>query len=208
MPTTNPPRRTQQERSAASRTALVRAAARGIARTGYTRLSLEDVAREAGYSRGALYHQFAGKEELALAVVEWVDRTWDAEVGTVLTGPGGPVETLLDLAAEHARFCRRHDVARVIQVLRIEFNDTEHAVGRALAGTTAKTESDLLRLIRAGRRDGSVPPGPPATATAQALGHALEAVSIGVAGRPPHDVDLAVRAARGILGLTGGTGAG
>ncbi|GAB3759688.1 TetR/AcrR family transcriptional regulator [Microlunatus parietis] len=200
MATTNPTRRTQQERRAASRTALVRAAAQGIARTGYTRLSLEEVARVAGYSRGALYHQFAGKEEVALAVVEWVDRTWDAEVGPALDRTGDPAELLLALAAEHARFCRRHDVARVIQVLRIEFNDPEHPVGRAIAATVAKTEADLLRLIRAGRRDGSIPPGPPATQTAQALGHALEAVSIGVAGAP-YDVALAVRAARGILGL-------
>ena len=66
------PRRTQAARRAATRAALLEAAARGLSRAGYGNLILEQVASEAGYTRGALYHQFAGKEELALAVVEWV----------------------------------------------------------------------------------------------------------------------------------------
>ena len=41
---------------------------------------LEQVARDAGYTRGALYHQFKDKEDLALAVIEWVDETWRREV--------------------------------------------------------------------------------------------------------------------------------
>ncbi|MFK0183575.1 hypothetical protein ACIQV1_05090 [Streptomyces rubiginosohelvolus] len=39
---------------------------------------------EAGCTRGALYHQFAGKEEVASAVVGWVRQTWWEEVGQVL----------------------------------------------------------------------------------------------------------------------------
>ena len=62
---------TQAERRARSRGALLEAAARGLSRYGYGNLKLEEVAREAGYTRGALYHQFSGKEDLALAVVRW-----------------------------------------------------------------------------------------------------------------------------------------
>jgi AcrR family transcriptional regulator len=65
-------RPTQVERRARSREALLESAARGLSRYGYANLVLEEVAREAGYTRGALYHQFADKEDLALAVVEWV----------------------------------------------------------------------------------------------------------------------------------------
>ncbi|MDQ1633011.1 MAG: hypothetical protein QOC80_2983, partial [Frankiaceae bacterium] len=65
-------RRSQADRRERSRDALLEAAARGISRSGYANLRLEDVAREAGYTRGALYHQFAGKQELTLAVVAWV----------------------------------------------------------------------------------------------------------------------------------------
>src|SRR6059036_3879608 len=78
-----PRRRTQAERSARTRNALLESAARGLSRYGYGNLVLEDVAREAGYTRGALYHQFKDKEELALEVVRWTDETWRREVGEV-----------------------------------------------------------------------------------------------------------------------------
>ena len=51
-------RLTQAQRSARTRSALLESAARGLSRHGYGDLVLEDVAREAGYTRGALYHQF------------------------------------------------------------------------------------------------------------------------------------------------------
>ena len=72
-------RPTQAERSARSRSALLESAARGLSRYGYRNLVLEQVAREAGYTRGALYHQFKDKEDLALAVLDWVDETWRRE---------------------------------------------------------------------------------------------------------------------------------
>jgi AcrR family transcriptional regulator len=64
---------TQAERSARTRSALLKSAARGLSRYGYGNLVLEQVARDAGYTRGALYHQFKDKEDLALAVLEWVN---------------------------------------------------------------------------------------------------------------------------------------
>src|ERR1700716_4630710 len=76
-------RPTQAERSARTRSALLESAARGLSRCGYGNLVLQQVAREAGYTRGALYPQFKDKEDLALAVVEWVDETWWREVGTL-----------------------------------------------------------------------------------------------------------------------------
>src|SRR5689334_199419 len=91
-------RRTQQERRARSREALLEAAARGLSRRGYGNLVLADVAREAGYTRGALYHQFKGKEDLALAVMDWVDESWRAEVGELVAAEEDPVRALLTLA--------------------------------------------------------------------------------------------------------------
>src|SRR5881398_655753 len=98
---------TQAERSARSRSALLESAARGLSRYGYGNLVLEDVAREAGYTRGALYHQFKHKEELALEVVRWADDTWRREVGERAAEESDPVEALLALARGHAILCRR-----------------------------------------------------------------------------------------------------
>jgi hypothetical protein len=56
-------------------------------------------------------------------------------------------------------------------------------------------------LVDAGRRDGSIPPGPPARVVAIAFWGALEGAVIAVAGQAPHDELLAARAAAGVLGL-------
>ncbi|WP_166351945.1 TetR/AcrR family transcriptional regulator [Phytoactinopolyspora limicola] len=200
MTTQQHTRLTQAERRIRSRNALLESAARGIAQHGYANLSLERVATQAGYTRGALYHQFAGKDELVLAVVGWVKETWAAEVGQVLTDHGNPADALLALARNHAIYCRR-DVAAVLLNLRIEFDSQDHPVGRLIAESIDHIVTDCARLIEAGRTDGSIPQGPPARTTADALLTALEAVAIELAGQAPHDIDLAERAVRGVLGL-------
>src|SRR5437868_7506190 len=95
-------RPSQAERSARTRSALLESAARGLSRYGYGNLVLEDVAREAGYTRGALYHQFRDKEDLALAVLRWADETWQREVGAVAAQEAGPLSVLLAMARGHA----------------------------------------------------------------------------------------------------------
>jgi AcrR family transcriptional regulator len=195
-------RSTQAERSARSRSALLESAARGLSRYGYGNLVLEQVAREAGYTRGALYHQFRDKEDLARAVVEWVDETWRREVGALVDQQPDPVAALLALARGHAVFCRR-DVARVAMALRLEFSSRDHPVGRAVERISEALVKRCARLISAGRRDGSIPPGPPARAVALAFVGALEGAVIALAGQAPHDELLAARAAAGVLGLNG-----
>src|SRR3984885_14253739 len=81
---------TQAKRRARSRSALLESAARGLSRYGYGNLVLEQVARDAGYTRGALYHQFKDKEDLALAVIKWVNETWVGEVGEPATQQADP----------------------------------------------------------------------------------------------------------------------
>lgn len=195
-----PARRTQSERREASRTALLESAARGLSRYGYGNLVLEQVARDAGYTRGALYHQFRDKEDLALAVIAWVDETWRREVGPLVEREPDPVGALLALARGHAVYCRR-DVARFAMALRLEFSGQDHPVGRELERISETLVRRCVKLINAGRRDGSIPPGPPARTVAVALAGALEGTVIALAGRAPHDEELAARAVAGVLGV-------
>jgi AcrR family transcriptional regulator len=196
-------RLTQAQRSARTRSALLESAARGLSRYGYGNLVLEDVAREAGYTRGALYHQFQDKEDLALAVVEWADETWRREVGEPAEQESDPVAALIALARGHAVLCRR-DVARVAMALRLEFSGQDHPVGRELERVWEGLVKRCARLISAGRKEGSIPPGPPARAVALAFVGAVEGAVIALAGHAPHDELLAARAAAGVLGLDGG----
>ena len=199
---TAPARRpsTQAERSARTRNALLESAARGLSRYGYGNLVLEQVARDAGYTRGALYHQFNGKEDLALAVVEWVDETWRREVGGLAEQEPDAAAALIALARGHAVYCRR-DVARVMMALRLEFSGQDHPVGREIQRISRILVKRCARMIEAGRRDGSIPAGPPARAVALAYWGALEGAVIALAGQAPQDELLAARAAAGVLGL-------
>ena len=197
-------RPTQAERSARTRGALLESAARGLSRYGYGNLVLEQVAREAGYTRGALYHQFKDKDDLALAVVKWVNEDWAREVGGPAAEEPDPVAELITLARGHAVYCRR-DVARVAMALRIEFSGQDHPVGRELERVSESLVKRCARLVAAGRRNGSIPPGPPARAVALAFMGALEGAVIALAGQQPHDELLAARAAAGVLGLEGPT---
>jgi AcrR family transcriptional regulator len=200
QPAANRQRFTQAERSARSRSALLEAAARGLSRNGYGNLVLEEVAREAGYTRGALYHQFNGKEDLALAVIEWVNENWMREVGEPARQESGPVAELIALARGHAVFCRR-DVARVMMALRIEFSGRDHPVGREIKRVSAALVNQCARLINAGRTEGSIPPGPPAKVVALAYWGALEGAVIALGGQAPHDELLAAHTVTGVLGL-------
>jgi AcrR family transcriptional regulator len=179
---------------------LLESAARGLSRSGYANLKLEQVAREAGYTRGALYHQFADKEELVIATLHWVDETWRREVGETVDPDADPVAQLLAIARGHAIFCRR-DVARFAMALRLEFGDTDHPVGREAERIAETFVKRCTRLVAAGRSQGSIPPGPPARATAKALFGALEGAVIALAGQAPHDAELAARAVAGVLGV-------
>jgi AcrR family transcriptional regulator len=191
---------TQAERRARSRTALLEAAARGFSRYGYGHIALEQVAREAGYTRGALYHQFKDKTDLALAVIDWVSESWTREVGEPALEEPDPVSELMALARGHAVFCRR-DIARVVMALRVEFSGQDHPVGRSIERTMETAIKRITRLVGAGRRDGSIPAGPPARTVALGYFGALEGAVIALAGKAPYDELLAERAVAGVLGV-------
>jgi len=193
-------RSTQADRSARTRSALLESAARGLSRYGYGNLILERVASEAGYTRGALYHQFKDKDDLALAVIDWVDEAWRQEVGRLIDREPDPVAALIALARGHAIFCRR-DVARVAMALKLEFSGQDHPVGRRLERVSESLVKRCTRLISAGRNLGAIPTGPPARAVALAFIGAMEGTVIQIAGQAPHDEVLAARAAGGVLGL-------
>lgn len=71
-PEPSPPRKrlTRQESQARTRARLLEVATAEFLAHGYNGTSLERVAEEAGFSKGAVYGNFAGKEQLCLAVLE------------------------------------------------------------------------------------------------------------------------------------------
>jgi AcrR family transcriptional regulator len=110
-------KRTQADRSAATRAALVGAARPLFATKGYAAVGTDEVARAAGVTRGALYHQFAGKEELFAAVFEQVEQEVADRIALgLLSGDGDPVAVLHDGIDAWLAACAEPEVHRIVLI--------------------------------------------------------------------------------------------
>jgi|SRR5882757_3573720 len=81
-------RRTQEERSAATRDALISAARKLWGLRGYAEVGTPEIATAAGVTRGAMYHQFADKAALFRDVVEAVEQDVMARMATMVASSG------------------------------------------------------------------------------------------------------------------------
>ena len=110
-------KRTQASRSAATRAALVTAARPLFAAKGYAAVGTDEVARAAGVTRGALYHQFAGKEELFAAVFEQVEEEISHGIAAgLLDGGGDPARVLHDGIDAWLAVCAEPEVHRIVLI--------------------------------------------------------------------------------------------
>ena len=73
-------RRTQAQRRAATRRALLDAARSMFAEKGYHETAAEEIVRRAGMTRGALYHHYEDKKDLFRAVVDEMEVEIDEEI--------------------------------------------------------------------------------------------------------------------------------
>jgi AcrR family transcriptional regulator len=81
--------------SEATRGELISAATRLFAERGYAGVGTEEIVRAAGVTRGALYHHFADKRELFLAVFERVEGDLLAGIAARIAGIDDPWESML-----------------------------------------------------------------------------------------------------------------
>jgi AcrR family transcriptional regulator len=79
---------TREERKARTRAELLEAAARVFARKGYRAASVDDVAAEAGYTKGAFYSNFESKEDVFATLVEDRSKSWVMAVARGYAGAG------------------------------------------------------------------------------------------------------------------------
>ena len=100
-------RPTRLERQAATRAALLKAASRTICERGMDGASIDLIAAEAGYTKGAFYANFASKEDMFLAIL---DEKFDAEMerlGAVMSGAGEPLAEARQAAEEFLSYVDR-----------------------------------------------------------------------------------------------------
>ncbi|TWG92749.1 TetR family transcriptional regulator [Mesorhizobium sp. J18] len=87
--------RTNVERTEATRTALIEAARKLFVEKSYAETGTPEIVAAAGVTRGALYHHFADKQALFLAVVEQESARVAEEIEKASVGSFSPREQLV-----------------------------------------------------------------------------------------------------------------
>ena len=128
-------------RGEATRAQLIAIATRLFASRGYEDTSIEAVLREAGVSRGSLYHHFAGKEALFEAVLEDVEVRVGGALIAAAADAAGPVAALRAGSLAWVRIAGDPVVQRILLI------DAPSVLG--WARWRAMEERHALGLIRA-----------------------------------------------------------
>jgi AcrR family transcriptional regulator len=107
------PRRSQQERSRATRAALVTTARRLFAEHGYAQVPADQIVTAAGVTRGALYHHFADKQQLFCAVFEELEAEVTAEIAAAITAAPDRSAGMVAGLGRFLDVCQRPEVAQI-----------------------------------------------------------------------------------------------
>src|SRR5438034_4491717 len=91
----------RQERKEETRRELIASATKVFSERGFHAASLEQIAGNAGYTTGAIYFHFGGKDELFLAVFESYALTRVAEVTNVYEQVSGRLPQVARAFADH-----------------------------------------------------------------------------------------------------------
>ena len=112
------PRRTQAERTAATRALLIDAARKLFADKGFAEVSTEAIVKAAGVTRGALYHQFNDKAGLFAAVYEDAERDLVADIAQqiMVAQPQDPLEAMRAGARLFLEWCSAPDVQQIVLI--------------------------------------------------------------------------------------------
>jgi AcrR family transcriptional regulator len=181
-------RRTQQERRATTRAALLRAARELFAAKGYAGAGREEIVERAGVTRGAMYHHFASKEDLFRAVYEEVEVEVLEHVAVAAMAGADPLDQLRLGAQAYLDVAARTDVRRICLLDAPSVLSTEYL--RAFSdGHGLGLIRESLRAAMDGGQIAEQPLDPLAHVLLAAL---MEAATLVAEGSPRSDVDAVV----------------
>lgn len=139
-----------------TRDRLVEAAADLFAERGYERTSIQDVARRAGLTSGAIYSNFRGKRELLMAAISRPSEALGRQVRSARDA-GASVLDLIRVGSARL-VSHRGDRQRPILVNSLVLASRDRIVGQQLRRGLTRTFADFGRLVEAGQAEGSVDP--------------------------------------------------
>ena len=150
-------RRTQKQRKQEAEAAIVRAAVGIVAEKGLSGLTLAAAGEAAGYSRGIVSHHFGKKDDLFIAIVNHITKSFSQDLSVdARIPPGLPmikqvVVRYLDAVADNSIY------ARALQLILTEAVNNP-LLKPALEKINQRSAKGLANHIRHGIEDGSIRP--------------------------------------------------
>ena len=178
-------RLTREQRKAATRERLLEAARTVFAASGFHGASVEEIAAAAGFSTGALYSNFDGKEDLFLVLME---REIDAQARQISEAVGARhsvAERAVGGAREWMAMIEREPELVLLFTEFWAYGVREPEVRPEIAARFAKVRAMLTRLIADGAREFDLE----LTLPVNELAIAIDALADGIARQRLTDPD-------------------
>ena len=169
--------RTQSADLVSSREQLLEAASRVFARSGYHGASMSEIAAEAGFSKGALYWNFASKDELFFALLDELDEHLRALITAAASAPAdrdisGDLSRDISAVLEHG-----HDVVLLFhEYSALAVRDPK--VAARYAARNRRLRAELAASMRTRHQAIGVPMAIPAEQLATAVIALVDGLSI------------------------------
>jgi AcrR family transcriptional regulator len=141
-----------------SRSKILQSATRLFGRRGFHGTTIEDVTRESGISRGALYWHYKSKSELLGAVVERLQKEYlDVFTKDIMSAGPRPIDRIWRIFKFNARFAAEHtDLVHCLRNLSLELSPSEDENIKAFFSIMDKQRSFIVSLIKDAQNDGSI----------------------------------------------------
>lgn len=149
-----PRRRTQAERTATTRTALLEATIASLVETGYASVTTAEIAKRAGVTRGAQAHHFANKADLVTEAVRYLTQKLIVEFVTPLSAQVDERQTIESTLDRLWAFHRSEVFAAAIELwlaartdleLRTSLQTLEQDIIEAITATSMRTLPHLSK---------------------------------------------------------------
>jgi AcrR family transcriptional regulator len=197
-PAAGAPRMTREQSRANTRERLLSAARSVFARRGFHGASVEEIASEAGFSTGALYSNFEGKEDLFLVLMEREIDEHAREVSEAVRARASVAERAAGGARQWMTTIEREPELLLLFMEFWAYGVRDPAVRPKVAERFAQVRRTLTELITDGVRDFDLELAIPA----EQLAIAIDALADGIARQKLADPDAIPDELMGrILGL-------
>ena len=150
-----------KEETAQTRAKILKGALVVFSRKGYAAARLEDVAREIGMTRGAIYWHFKNKIGLYETLLSENYLWYNTKIKQTLEGNGSPVVIIRRLLRESLVYLEKDEEYRAVQeilILKTELAEELHIQKRVVHHNRMLQDS-LIGLIRGGIDQGQINPG-------------------------------------------------